>query len=997
MSGRRAVSLLAAAVVVVAGACRGAPPPAVEVDLQGFRGLEEGPGEPLRVFVTGEPMVLLVALPGTAADVEFAAWIALPSPLADSAASSPFLARYPLSSGESNLATVEAVDGELRAVVSTDGLVVGEGEVFELAVAAWVVGDEAAVAEVERLATEASWPPPDQTPRAVALHTFRVVVDGKDRRTRDAGEAVVACRAAYKERSEDVEALCLSAAASETARDRMLAQERLGFLARRQDRQDQAGLHFEQAAAQAADGGRPDEQTTYLRLAAHSRGEAGDYLAARDLAARALAIDTDIGHLAWQARDHTNLGFLAARLGRPGEAVAALRRSRDIARRLARTADEANALIALGAAHQAAGQYSRALAAMDEAAPLLALAPDAAPHEREAWSTYLTNLGWFQLHARRRGLIDVEPSEIEASFEAAAAIHRELDLDSWVANDLMNLARLDLQRGQVARAGARVGEAEAVLADAVTFEHLNYLLSLKGEVALAANCHDDALALYEQLAQAEGPWAAGWWSAYGRARALAGAGEHDQAIAAFEQTLELLEGEAALLDPLIERSYFLGDRDEVYEQYVGLLVGLGRAHEAFAVSERGRDRASRATARAATLDTGSPEVERGVAQLSAALVELQRHEEDEGFLLPGQRPGWEQRRDEQLERVVRAQAALATHAEPADGTPAVGPERLAAALPAGATGLYFHVTATAVLRFVLTADGELSVQAHPLARTELAREVRAFREAIERGEGVESPAGLVHAVLPDDLPAGGTLVVFPHGPLHDLPFGALADPEGPLVRRYGVALAPSAAVWTRARGTAPIDGPAAVLGDPQGDLKEARREARAVAGQYDAATLVTGDDVTAEALQAAVAEAGVVHFAGHAVVDSDLPQASHLRLARGARFSWMDLRTVTVRSRLVVLSGCETGRGLSPSPGESWGLATGFLDAGAAAVVASGWQVDDGITRRLMVRFHEACRSVPPAEALRRAQIAMLDGAEGAEATRPRAWAAFSLFGWGAE
>ena len=994
MTVRPAALAQAAALAVAAGAWRETPPPAIEVDLQGFRGLEEESGEPLRVFVTGEPMVLLVALPSPDAGVEFATWIA-PSIPAPPAGSEPtWLARHPLPAGGASVAPVEVVGTELRAVLPTDELAAGEGEAFDLVVAAWHGGDQAGAASVERFVDTAALPLQEELPEGLALRSFRVVVDARDRRTRAAGEAVVACRSAYKERSDDIEALCLAAAGCEAARDRMLALERLGFFARRQDRQDEAGDRFEQAAAEAARIGRPDEQTTYLRLAAHSRGEAGGYLAARELAEQALVIDTDIGHLAWQARDQTNLGFFAARLGRPGEAVEALRRARHIAQRLARPADEANALIALGAAYQAAGQYERALVAMDEAAPLLELGTDPAPHEQEAWSTYLTNLGWFQLHARRRGLLDVEPSVIQRNFEHASALHRELELDAWVANDLMNLARLDLQQGHVERALSRVGEAEAALADAGTFEHLNYLLSLKGEVALAAERYDDALARFEELARAEGPWAAGWWSSYGRARALGGAGEVELAITAFEQTLELLEGEAALLDPLIERSYFLGDRDEVYEHYVRLLVELGREHEAFAVSERGRDRASRATAGAAAPDVHSPDVERALAELSAALVALQRHEEDEAFLLPGQRPGWEQQRDEALERVVRAQAALAVHADAGD--PPVGQDRLAGLLPAGAIGLYFHVTAQEVLCFVLTTDGDSTVQRTALARPELAREVRAFRDGIERGEEPSASADLVRAVLPADLPAEGTLVVFPHGPLHDLPFGALADDDGSLVRRYGLALAPSASAWSLAWEAAPADGPAVVMGDPHGDLKEARREARAVADRYDGATLFTGDEVTAEALRAAVAEAGVVHFAGHAVVDTDLPQASHLRLARGERFSWMDLRTVTARSRLVVLSGCETGRGQSPSPGESWGLATGFLGAGAAAVVASSWQVDDGITRRLMERFHDECQTVPPAEALRRAQVAMIDGHEGAEAARPRAWAAFSLFGWGA-
>ena len=109
--------------------------------------------------------------------------------------------------------------------------------------------------------------------------------------------------------------------------------------------------------------------------------------------------------------------------------------------------------------------------------------------------------------------------------------------------------------------------------------------------------------------------------------------------------------------------------------------------------------------------------------------------------------------------------------------------------------------------------------------------------------------------------------------------------------------------------------------------------------------------------------------------------------------TWIDLQSLEVRPDLVVLSACETGRGMTPAAGERWGLATGFLAAGASTVVASGWKVPDEPSGALMARFYDELATAGPAEALRSAQRALLAGEAGSDAASPAAWGAFSLFG----
>jgi CHAT domain-containing protein len=86
----------------------------------------------------------------------------------------------------------------------------------------------------------------------------------------------------------------------------------------------------------------------------------------------------------------------------------------------------------------------------------------------------------------------------------------------------------------------------------------------------------------------------------------------------------------------------------------------------------------------------------------------------------------------------------------------------------------------------------------------------------------------------------------------------------------------------------------------------------------------------------------------------------------------MNLEGVT----LVTLSACETGLGKVAGGEGLLGLQRGFQVAGARAVVASLWKVDDQGTQTLMVEFYKNLweKKLPKLEALREAQLTMLRG-----------------------
>jgi CHAT domain-containing protein len=98
---------------------------------------------------------------------------------------------------------------------------------------------------------------------------------------------------------------------------------------------------------------------------------------------------------------------------------------------------------------------------------------------------------------------------------------------------------------------------------------------------------------------------------------------------------------------------------------------------------------------------------------------------------------------------------------------------------------------------------------------------------------------------------------------------------------------------------------------------------------------------------------------------------------------------------LAVLSACETGLGRVAGGEGVLGLQRAFHQAGCRTVVASLWRVDDAATTALMTRFYANLweKRLAPLEALRQAQLSVLDDPDFGAGGDPRLWAAWTLSG----
>ncbi|MFJ6065230.1 CHAT domain-containing protein [Streptomyces tendae] len=234
-----------------------------------------------------------------------------------------------------------------------------------------------------------------------------------------------------------------------------------------------------------------------------------------------------------------------------------------------------------------------------------------------------------------------------------------------------------------------------------------------------------------------------------------------------------------------------------------------------------------------------------------------------------------------------------------------------------------------------------------------------------------------------------SVVLVPLGALGAVPWHAAWRAGGP-GRRYAledlrVSYAPSARTLCEVAGrtppeTGPSGGPALVIGDPTGDLGYAGEEAEAIHRVfYPNGTYLDADTADAAEVSARLAglRGGVLHLACHARVDPGERHSAYLDLAAGSSLAAEELIEGAVRRiapGLVCLAACwsnVSSRGYD----EAYSLATAFLTAGAHTVLGTLWPVPDEETSLLMYMTHHYLRreALPPGQALRRAQLWMLD------------------------
>ena len=265
------------------------------------------------------------------------------------------------------------------------------------------------------------------------------------------------------------------------------------------------------------------------------------------------------------------------------------------------------------------------------------------------------------------------------------------------------------------------------------------------------------------------------------------------------------------------------------------------------------------------------------------------------------------------------------------------------------------------------------------------------------GGRVVADAGLadVLAGVADILAGASSIVVAADGWAASLPFAALSiDGRTALIDRHDVSSVPAASLLEdlRARRTDPSPGGMLVFAPAGGGLPGARREVRTLASRYRG-TERLDSTLTLTNLVRHSRDHGIIHVASHVRINSERPWHSGIQVGPdppGAQYLHAsEIAASDFRGHLVVLSGCESALGRAV-PGEGvLGMTSAFLAAGARAVVASLWKVDDRTTVDLMIAFYGGLEAgLPAGPALRAAQLSVRS-----RQPAPFYWAGFVVVG----
>ena len=312
-----------------------------------------------------------------------------------------------------------------------------------------------------------------------------------------------------------------------------------------------------------------------------------------------------------------------------------------------------------------------------------------------------------------------------------------------------------------------------------------------------------------------------------------------------------------------------------------------------------------------------------------------------------------------------------------------------------------------------------------ISRAELETRVRSYLQSVSdrnhSPEDINRQAKELYEVLirPVEpwLDKEKQLNIVPDKILNAVPFPSLVSPASGrlLLEDYSVSYAPSATVLvlvSTAAATIDPQRPERILavGNPRLEndryqflpaLKDAEREAEEIWQLYQRGNTLIGPAATKQRVLTELTDADVAHFAVHAIEEEQDEMYSRLVLAKAQAKSGngddLEAREIyqlkLARTRLAVLSACQTGSGRYYAGEGTLSLARAFLVSGVPVVVSSLWPVDSQATAELMIDFHKIRKQgLSTAEALRRAQLKMLGSSQG-RFRHPYYWSAFSVMG----
>lgn len=447
---------------------------------------------------------------------------------------------------------------------------------------------------------------------------------------------------------------------------------------------------------------------------------------------------------------------------------------------------------------------------------------------------------------------------------------------------------------------------------------------------------------------------------------------------------------------------------DLYSQAILLKIKLGKAADAFELSERARARTLLDQINGVRIDMRKSADRELIEQEQALRFEMasleKKLQEEMARGGAGEACGpleerLKQGRQAYAEIIVRLKASNPEYAE-LQGYLPVSHIEIQRLLRPETTLLSYYVTASKTLIFVVTRDSLKVVEA-PVGEKELRNSIDWFRSFASlrspESAGLRQLYAWLIAPVRQHIKTPRVCVI-PHGILHQLPFAALNDGKGYFGDQHTIYYLPAASLLPSierrsGRACKRLLALAEAKAEGQPSLRYVDYEAETMARLYQGKALLSGQASKAEFLRLA-ADYDILHIASHAELNTRSPLFSRILLTPTQNGSQaLEVREIydldLSHTSLVMLSACETQLGAQSRGDEIVGLNRAFIYAGASTVIASLWRVDDRATSLLMRSFYTHLkRGMGKAQALRMAQSETRR-----QFANPYYWAAFVLTG----
>ena len=725
----------------------------------------------------------------------------------------------------------------------------------------------------------------------------------------------------------------------------------------------------------------------------------GKYDEAMKALNQALAIKSEIKDRAGESACLSNLGAVYMDLGQFGEAAKVYEQALAISRDIKDRSGEASGLGDVGVALVAQGDYQKAISYLEQA---LAIFHDLGNAAAEA--SVLNNLS---------GAYD----KIGQSPKRFAALERAVSLDHHT--------------------GDLSGES-------VALDNLGSAYLAKGKFAQAISRHQQALGIARAI---KDPRA--------EAGALASlmtdfrlSGKANQAIFYGKLSVSAWERIRTGVRTLGAESgkSFIGSQADIYRELADLLISQGRVSEGSQVLDllkeqeysqfiqRGRAEPAQPTSSVLTSEEADREhrYQEGADRVAASAARRSQLRAQPS--LTPQESQELKRLDFESEQAMaffqKTLSGLEHDAQQAPSTAGKIDElRESEGLMQDVRDLGTGVVAICTLagetdlHIILITPDIVIARQYPIGRIALEKKITTFRRALQ--DPAEDPRELAHdlyniliAPIAKDLDDAHAHILMwsLDGMLRYLPIAALYDGQDYLLQRYcnveftlasrtRLAATPLPVWKALGMGMSKAGQGFVALPSVPEELHDIVREenSKSNLGVLPGKVLLNEEFTEDQLKNSLRVSYPVVHIASHFELGSESADSSFLLLGDGTHLTLTELSLIPnlfANVDLLTLSACNTAIGVAKASGGEWeSLGMIAQRKGAKAIIATLWPVADDSTTFLMQQFyrvHQMERGISKAEALRRAQLALLEGDSDPKRARfahPYFWAPFVLIG----